>query len=236
MFSLIIPCHSKDLGTIYGVVNSFIKTDSDLIKQIIIIFNGDKEKVNDVVNKIKGLISKTIRFDYKIFEEQLNPGIARYESYDLIKSEYVAFHDADDEPHPMKLQIINNIFKKKNPDMIYHLYQPIIFPFLKYQLNKIKYDWVDNNIAKKYIDKKFIALYKYYKGPVTHGLFAIKTDKLIKIKWSNLKSGEDREFLTKCINNNYSIIIVDAHLSKYDKFSEKRFKMNHFKHYKLFKI
>ena len=237
MFSLVIPCHSKDLKTVYEVVNSFIKTSYSLIKQIIIIFNGikDKEKVNNIINKIKVLIGNTIMFDYKIFRKRLNPGIARNESYNLIKSEYVAFHDADDEPHSMKLQILDYIFKKENPDMIYHLYQPIAFPFLKYQLDKIEYDWVNNEDVKKYTDNGFIALWMYYNAPVTHGLFAIKTKKLLKFGWSNLKSGEDREFLTKCINNDYSVIIIGAFLSKYDKFTEKKFRKKYIEHYKLFK-
>ena len=38
--------------------------------------------------------------------------------------------------------------------------------------------------------------------PVAHGLISMKTEKLLQIKWNELKTGEDRDFITKSIKKN----------------------------------
>ena len=232
MFSLVIPCHSCDLKNIRDTVDYFMK-EIKLINQLIIIFNNIKNNdyLIDILNKIQ---KYKIQFDYKVFRNSLNPGKARNASYDLIKSEYVVFHDADDEPHYNKLCILKHYFINHKIDQIHHLFQPIQLPFLKYNIEEINYKMIDNKDIFNYQKKGSILLNTYSSMPVSHGLIAIKTDKLLEIEWNNLRTGEDRDFITKSINNNNKIMILEAFLSKYDKLSLKSFSKYHKKYYKLF--
>lgn len=232
MFSLVFPCHSSNLDTIIFVIECFLK-QKEYINQIIVIFNSVKEDISDIINKIK-LLCNNIIFEYKIFKSRINPGIARNKSYDLIKSDYVIFHDADDEPHPNKLEIIKYMFYKLNCDEIHHLLQPISLQFLNYDLNNIKYKEVDNKEILNFIKKGSVCLNNYVKMPVSHGLISIKKDKLLEIEWNCLRSGEDRDFITKSVNNNNKIVVVEAFLSKYDKLSKKSLFKYYPKYYTLF--
>ena len=232
MFSLVIPCHSSNLNTILFIVNCFIK-EKKLLNLIIIIFNNIKkfDTIKDIVQQINLL---NIKFKYKYFKNSIHPGIARNLSYDLIESDYIVFHDADDEPHPKKLKIIKYVFDNTNADQIHHLFQPIELDFLDYQLEKIKYLKIDNKEIFNFQKRNCVLLNTYSKMPVSHGLISIKKNKLIEIEWNNLRSGEDRDFITKSIKNDNNIYIIEAFLSKYDKFKIKSLNLYYNKYFQLF--
>ena len=232
MFSLVIPCHSSNLRTILFVVDCFMK-EKQYLNEKIIIFNNIKnfDKIKNIIDKIN---LYNIKFKYKYFKNSIHPGIARNLSYEFIESEYVVFHDADDEPHPRKLEIIKYFFENSDADEIHHLFQPIELNFLNYDLDRIHYIIVNNEEIFNYQKKNFVLLNTYSKMPVSHGLISIKTKKLIKIQWNNLRSGEDRDFITKSIKNNNKIMIIEAFLSKYDKLKLKSFIKYHNKYYQLF--
>jgi len=152
MFTLVFPCFVKNMHKVKLPLKSFLKEHDivrnltkgriNLINQIIIIFNGiitrrDKE-FNAIISEIKNSINTidaNIKFDYKLFRKSLNPGIARNESYDLIKNDYVVFHDSDDEPHSYKLSIIRDTFLKTQADQIYHLLFPEGLAFINYKFD-----------------------------------------------------------------------------------------------------
>jgi len=235
MFTIVFPCHIKHINKILLPIKSFLKSENHLINQIIIIFNGiDNIDMTDIIQKISVEINKyNIVFNYKIFKEQLNPGIARNKSHDMILSDYIIFHDSDDEPHPLKLTIIRDIFLETKADQVYHLFQPINLSFLDYskKIGNIDYCIVDNN---EYKSCNNLVLTNKSIGPVSHGLISIKKDKLLNIDWSNKRTGEDRDFALKSIKNNNKLVIIKAFLSKYDKYRVSKFKRKFNKYYKLF--
>lgn len=249
MFSLIIPCHCSNLDRIFFVIKCFlneynnnIKNNIKLLNQIIIIFNGIKSltvrrKTKQIVKDIKNIIPKGIIFEFEKFQARIRPGLARNASYNFIKSDYIIFHDADDEPHPNKLLINKYFFEEISVDQIHHLFQPIDLNFLEYDdFSKINYIKVDNNKIFDFTKKGLVLLNQYSKMPVSHGLISIKKNKLLEISWCDLKTGEDRDFVTKSINNNNKIIIIEAFLSKYDKLPKKSLMKYYPQYYKLWNI
>jgi len=249
VFSLIIPCHNSHIKYVDKTIDFFLKehlkvlniTNNNviLINQIIIIFcniqtrsweNRMKNSIKIIKNKIENNydLSK-INFIYKSYSVPLNPGTTREKSYDVIKNDYVVFHDADDEPHPFKLSIIRSMFLNTNCDQIHHPFQPIELPFLFTEFD-------DNmnfkNIQYKIVDKEKIpmsgdkikSLSSPDVGPIGHGLISIKKEKLLEINWVNIRNGEDREFIAQSLNNNNKLIIIKIPLSKYDKYPVRKMK------------
>ena len=210
---------------IFFIIVSFNQAYSDELVNL--RFGSNEEKQRIVLD-----FSENISFDHKIFGARIRPGLARNEAYNLINSDYIMFHDADDEPHPKKLSIHKYIFEKTNCDHINHLFQPIELDFLDYK--DITYLEVDNKEVMNHMKKGSVILNDYSKMPVAHGLISMKTEKLLEIKWNELKTGEDRDFITKSIKKNNKLVIVEAFLSKYDKLPLKSLMKYYPKYYKLF--
>lgn len=250
MFSLVIPCYVTHVRNIKRAITFFLKEHNSaykttngrliLLSEIIIIFNGIKfakqpgkmkctiestmKSIQSDINFIES--SEKIKLNYDVVEDQMNPGSARERATDKITSDYVVFHDADDRPHPQKLSILRDIFMKTESDHVHHLVLPLGLNFKEYKQNEsfsfdIPFFKVDNEM---YREQQSVVLSKKSIGPVTHGLLAIKTEKLRNMKWSNLRTGEDRRFVLDSIINNNVIFIVQAFLSVYNKYKIVHFK------------
>jgi hypothetical protein len=212
MFDLIIPCLFNHFNNLPKILDSF--KHQDLINRIIIVLNGinDQDYDRNILKKYKKKL-KLIRLNYTI-----SPGKAREKATRFSKSEYIVYHDADDEAHPDKLLILKYFFEKTNCDHILHLIQPIELNFLNYKdFNKINY--ID---TKKLIDF-------YYRNNkmdfgdiigkrISQGLSAVRRSKITDIVWLNIKSGEDKDFNKKSLLKNNKMIVIDCYLSKYDKY------------------
>lgn len=253
MFTLVFPCFITHIHKVKIPLGLFLKEHDivrnstigkiNLINQIIIIFNGvlskrDKE-FNSIISEIKNsinIIDANIKFDYKLFREQLNPGIARNKSYDLITNDYIVFHDSDDDPHPYKLSIIRDMFLKTDVDQLHHLIFPTDLNFINYKHDSnfsfnIDYVKINNN---EFINEENIVLSNKIIGPVSHGLISIKKSKLLEIEWCNLRGGEDRKFVLESMKMNNKIYIIKGFLSSYEKYKINRFKNHYSDFYKLF--
>lgn len=220
MFDLIIPCLYSHFTKIKRTLISF--HHQDLINKIIIIVNG----INDQK------LNKTFLLDYQdkieliLINEKTLPGIARSIGLKHSTSPYIVFHDADDEAHPDKLKILKHCFDKYQCDHILHLIQPVELNFLKYNLDKIEI--VSNEKLRKYYQKTNKCDFGDIIGKrCSHGLSAVRREKVIDIEWLNIKSGEDKDFNIKSLLKGNKMILIDAYLSKYDRYKVKIMKKYH---------
>lgn len=214
MFDLVIPCLYSHFKNIKKTLDSF--KHQELINKIIIVVNNIKNnKINlnfleDYQNKIK-LIE---------FKNRLLPGIARQEGIKYSTSDYIIFHDADDEAHPDKILILQYCFKKYNCDHILHFIQPLDFNFKPYNLNEIKI--VNTEKILEYYNKtKKCDFGDIINKRVSQGLSAVRRNKILDIEWLNVKSGEDKDFNLKSLLKGNKLIMVNCFLSKYDRYKTK---------------
>lgn len=229
MITVVIPCHNSHLQKL-NIPTGFFLHEHQYLGQIIVIFNGIDGDISDQIERLRAKIESVgVKFSYKIFQEQLNPGIARNQAYDLVTSKYVVFHDADDQPHPRKLEIIANAFRELGTDQLYHLFQPVELPFLDLKLDQIEYVEVKND---EYKDNNDLVLTKRTIGPVSHGLVAFRREKLLE--WPATRTGEDRKLALECIKKGYKIYIIKTFLSSYNKYRLKKFKRSFPALYELF--
>ena len=154
------------------------------------------------------------------------PGIARQEGLKYSISKFVVFHDADDEAHPDKLLILKYCFEKYNCDHILHFFQPIEFNFIPYNCENIKIIETDK-ILKYYQKTHKVDFGDIICKRVSHGLSAVRKDKILDIEWLNIRSSEDKDFNLKSLLKGNKLILVDCFLSKYDRYKTKIMKRYH---------
>jgi glycosyltransferase involved in cell wall biosynthesis len=220
MFDLIIPCLFSHIGHLEKTLNSF--HHQDLISQIIIVINDIKNKKlpDDFLLKYQS------KLNLILLENKTLPGIARSIGLKHATSDYIVFHDADDEAHPDKLLILKKCFDKYECDHILHLIQPIELDFLKYDLENLKI--VDTEKIMLYYQKtKKCDFGDIIEKRCSQGLCAVRRNKVIDIEWLNIASGEDKDFNLKSLLKGNKLILLDAYLSKYDRYKLKIMKRYH---------
>lgn len=224
MTTIIIPCYKNHIYILDKVLNLFILQKPE---EIIVVVNGieNDAKINTKISELKTIYNDIVFLE---FNNKLFAGPARYEGLLKAKNENIIFHDADDEPHPQKVEIINHFLK--NHDHILHLIQPIDLDFKMYDKKNISY--ITNNYIRWYCDK-----YETYnfnnllKSRIGSGLISAKKSKIINIKWKKMVTGEDSKFNKDSLLYNNNLIILKAFLSKHDKFSLNMMKKHHYSDY-----
>lgn len=220
MFDLIIPCLFSHFKNIRKTLDSF--KNQELINNIIIVLNN----INNNDTNFDFLKDYKLKLKIVKIKDKMLPGIARQEGLRFVKSDYVVFHDADDEAHPDKLLILKNCFEKYKCDHILHLIQPIELDFLNYQLDKIRV--VNDKELRKYYQKTKKCDFGDIIGKrCSQGLSAVRVNKIIDIEWLNIKSGEDKDFNIKSMLKGNKMLLVDCYLSKYDRYKIKIMKRYH---------
>lgn len=220
MFDLIIPCLFSHFKNIHHTILSF--KQPQLINNIIIVLNNiQNKKINT-----DSLTEFTPKLQIIKFKEKIPPGIARQEGIKFSTSEFIVFHDADDLAHPDKLTILKHCFQKYNCDHILHFIQPLDFKFIPYNIQNIKI--IDTQqILTFYKNTQSVDFGDIISKRISHGLSAVRKNKIINIKWSNNKSGEDKDFNLQSLLLNNKLIIVNCFLSKYDRYKTNIMKRYH---------
>lgn len=211
MFDLIIPCLFSHFKNIKNTIDSF--KHQELINNIIIVLNNIQD--NDI--KLNLLDQYKLKCKVIKIKDKMLPGIARQEGLKYSTSEFIIFHDADDEAHPDKLLILKYCFDNYYCDHILHLIQPTKFNFLNYDLDKINVV-LDDRIRKYYQKNNKSDFGDIIGKRCSQGLSAVRKNKIIDIEWLNIKTGEDKDFNIKSLLKGNKILLVDAYLSKYNKY------------------
>jgi len=228
MFDIIIPCLFSHFSNIKKTIDSF--NHQELIYNIIIVLNN----VQDNKINLEFLGNYQAKINVIEIKDKMLPGIARQEGLKHSTSDFVVFHDADDEAHPNKLLILKFCFEKHQCDHILHLIQPVELKFLEYDLNKIKIV-SDDKIRKYFQQKKQCDFGDIVGKRCSHGLSTVRREKIIDIQWLNIKSGEDKDFNLKSLLKGNKMLLIDAYLSKYNRYKMKIMKKYHPKGWDEFK-
>ena len=130
--SVVIPVYQV-IDYLDRALNS-VKNQTCLPIEIIIVSDGNNL---NLVNKINSIIAKFNTANVKLLqlEKNLGAGGARNAAWEIAKGDYVAFLDADDAWHPLKLQLQYE-FMKDNPSISCsgHEYEYVESKDLKWKL------------------------------------------------------------------------------------------------------
>lgn len=218
--SVIIPCCGKHFQFIPSLLEYYAQL-STLPNEIVISLSNvehlEKEQIDEVENHFWPFQLKIIRHAGKKSAGQ-NRNIACENS----SGDIILCQDADDIPHPQRVEIIKYIFENYEIDHLIHKWANSDYCFLPYDLNKLK-----------------ILRCKTYAQADSHhfihnGNICITREVAKKIKWEGTFSvGEDVRFNKKVyqlFNNNAvllaPLLIYRKELSSFKKDSLKSLNYN----------
>ena len=206
--------------------------NNKLINEIIVVCNGINSKHKLEINEKKNFfnLNNEKRIKYIEIDNKLHPGIARNKGIKQSNSEYIIFHDADDIPHPNKLEILKYIFDNNNVEHILYFLQPLGFKFINYNFENIKII-SSEKIYKYYNKNKDINIGNIINKRVCQGHISIKKKASINLNWSNKKTAEDKDFNIQSLKKGNKIIMIDVILAEYNKYHVKMMKRYHKKAY-----
>ncbi|MBL0209038.1 MAG: glycosyltransferase [Propionivibrio sp.] len=99
--TVIIPCYNCS-GTLWRALDSVIK-QSLLPSEIILVNDASTDDTGAIIDSISQQLPECVRVVTLPFNA--GPSVARNTGWDLAKSPYIAFLDADDAWHPQKLAV-----------------------------------------------------------------------------------------------------------------------------------
>jgi cellulose synthase/poly-beta-1,6-N-acetylglucosamine synthase-like glycosyltransferase len=170
--SVIIPCYYKHFMYIFELVSDYCQ--QTIIPDEIVISLSEAHLVDK--SEIEKL--RNYNWPFKVIllttEKKLYAGENRNIAAENCFGDIIICQDADDKPHPQRIEIIKSIFSNHKVDHLMHGY------------SKVESD------LNYFYQENMTALGNKYR--LTPGNVAIKKEVFAKIKWTNLPRGEDCKF------------------------------------------
>ena len=205
--SVIIPCSPKHVKHLYSLLKIY-ESQTVLPDEVIISISELRTVDSSILNSLK---KEKWMFSVVFLqsERKMFAGENRNNACKHARGDIFICQDADDLPHPQRIEIIKYFFEKFEVDHLLHHY---IFSDKKLELS--------NNIAK--IDYNFPRNFgeAWKVGPVTFGNPVLHRKVFEKIQWSSKPRGQDVEFnslvykhFKKCIVVKFPLYIYRTELS-----------------------
>jgi cellulose synthase/poly-beta-1,6-N-acetylglucosamine synthase-like glycosyltransferase len=170
--SVIIPCYYKHFMYIFELISDYCQ--QTIIPDEIVISLSEAHLVDK--SEIEKL--RNYNWPFKVIllttEKKLYAGENRNIAAENCFGDIIICQDADDKPHPQRIEIIKSIFNNNKVDHLIHGYAK-----------------VESDLDNLY-QENITALSKRYR--LTPGNVAIKKEVFAKIKWSNYPRGQDCKF------------------------------------------
>lgn len=204
--SVVIPCKYTHMHLLPEILES-LKNQTQLPNEVIITISEIEKDGSTVLNDIK---KNTYPFQLKVITSLgvkyagENRNIATVNA----QGNVIITQDADDIPHPQRVEIINYLLNKHHACHLIHLWCPTD-PNADYP-NLVKPDWVPY-----YDDFDNIPCFKVrhsddLKGItfVHHGNIGLKRNVFKVARWRNTRKGQDEEFNRRVISLLRNTLIV----------------------------
>lgn len=205
-FSIGIPCHVSHVALLQDIVDSY---NNQTLKptEIIISVSESRKRLN---------LTSEIPLKIIYSKNRLYAGENRNIIMDNNTSDYVLFSDADDIPHPSRVECIIHTFSNyKNIDFVLHKYS--CSPNSAEVFRQIKIDYKEFLLIKNEITS--IKVNNYNKLDLEsgyhHGAVSIRKDLYDKVKWTNKIKGQDVQFIEMCISNKFQGMGIENNLYYY---------------------
>ncbi len=191
--SVIIPCIYKHFYHVEDLLNYYEKQTTLPDEIVISLSEADKLPPDD----IEGVKNNPWSFNLKIItsNKKQSAGSNRNIAVRHSSGDILILQDADDIPHPQRVEIIKYLFETRNISMLLHQWYTI-----NDNVGFFNLDQANSNIKKiKRIPhlskakncKTFWEICHKYMDHITFGLPTIKREVFDKVKWMGMNNGED---------------------------------------------
>ena len=179
--SIIIPCHPRHACHLYDLI-SLYEEQTILPDEIVISLSQANQVSKEIIHNIE---STSWAFSVKLLksDKKLYAGHNRNRACDAASGDIFICQDADDLPHPQRVEIIRYFFELYELDFAMHEYKPLkvdetpLYAFHE-DLSQIKFMRPQNH-------RQTVRM------PVHNGNVAIAQHVFRKKQWPGDKSGQD---------------------------------------------
>lgn len=207
--SIIIPCHYKHVQHLPELLQHYEHQTEHPEEIVISISEVDKvpmETINAIQNHSYSF--KVIVIKHK---EKLYAGFNRNSACSKASGDIFICQDADDIPHPQRVEIIKYFFSKY--DIKHLIHKCILDSSIKENIDAFMNSYQKENIS--FALPTFLRTRMLRFHNITNGNIAIKRNVFKKVQWSNIPIGEDVRFNQVVCNNFKKTIVIDAYLLHY---------------------
>lgn len=232
-FSIVIPTTPKHHKFIPSLINTF--KNSDYVGEILIISSSTRNIEASKLGSLIGRLNMKVSPQIESTKQKRTAGENRNFGWEIARSEYIMFLDADDWYSIKRLEVIAEVIQKTNADLVIHNYWKVKPRwFLRKKITLNANDWLgsDELIAATWEqgirsvdmelgikgDTNVIARDKNGNlWPVQHGHVTIRRS--VPLRFSSLRYGEDGRMIRDALEKGYSVIYIPNKLSIYNQIS-----------------
>ncbi len=204
--SVIIPCYYKHIIYVQKLLDIY-QQQTLLPDEIILV-------ISDIQNLHSNILTKLKETEYKYQLEIVEvrgkslAGKNRLIGTKIAKGKIIIFQDADDIPHPQRIEIIKYFFDKF-PNIVHIAHQFCYYNNeTKYKLENISYQKLEKNIFSIPMIRKA--------ENVTHGNIAIRKQIYSKLNWfTSIQRGQDVAINMDIFNKFHSSIFIRVPIYQY---------------------
>ncbi|MEX0597448.1 MAG: glycosyltransferase [Candidatus Paceibacterota bacterium] len=228
--SVILPCTQSHLQFLPQLLFS-LKNQTLLPTEVVISISSLEEQDHSLLDKLQterySFILKIVR-SYKRQYAGENRNIAIENS----SGELIICQDADDIPHPQRIEAIHSLYYQEDFDLLLHLYLKYDFPsqgklttlannyqslkFSQYNLDVIKLNTSNFFKLKRQFLSFFLKFTSYKERNKLFGIHfgncAFKRTVFDSVRYSNDPTGQDLKFCTQVVENFRSCFLTNLPL------------------------
>jgi len=207
--SVIIPCYYGHAKHLYALLR--ILENQTLLPDEVVISLSESHKVPPIIFDVLQQEKWSFPVVLVTSEEQLYAGQNRNRACEHAMGDVFICQDADDVPHPQRVEIIKYCFKRYDLNFlihqyIYHTNPNSLISF--YYFTKLKGGQYLFNPKKPQEEHWFL----------TNGNVSINRRLFDVLKWSDLKRGQDTRFVREVYSNFRRVIALKLPLLVYRQF------------------
>ncbi len=182
--SVIIPCHYGHAKHLYALLR--ILENQTLLPDEVVISLSESHKVLPIIFDMLQQEKWSFPIVLVTSEEQLYAGQNRNRACEHAMGDVFICQDADDIPHPQRVEIIKYIFQRYDPDHLMHQY---VFQYYGASISFQYHTTLDRAVLFNPKKRK-----DAWKMGFTNGNVAINRRVFNTIKWGNNRRGQDTIF------------------------------------------
>ena len=206
--SVIVPCYYKHFGLLPELLEN-ISLQSVLPEEVVISVS-ECDKIDSKEREKVTTASYPYKIRYLFHKSRKYAGENRNCACERAVGDIFIMQDADDVPHPQRIEIIKQMFQQYD---IVHLIHKFEYPYVKGidgEGNKL----VIGNIRRCLVTSDYLKKWKVF-GRVSNGEVAIRKAVFSRIHWSDDQTGEDIDFNCRVVDLFHKSLIIDADLITY---------------------
>jgi glycosyltransferase involved in cell wall biosynthesis len=181
--SVIIPCHYKHAQHLYNLIETY--EEQTVLPDEVIISLSESHKVDsDIINNVE---NRNWQFPVKLLrtERQAYAGKNRNIACKEAQGDIFLCQDADDLPHPQRVEIVKHFFQEYDVDLLMHQFI-YLGSFVSYDISNVAFTFAKNIEETTYLNGN--------KNKIPAGEIAISSRVFEYIWWPNIKRTEYEQF------------------------------------------